>query len=68
MICPFCSVQNMKENDYCSKCGKPLNTETLKELEQKAQTSDLLQEIIRSELEKKGIDLAEITRVLTAKN
>ncbi len=66
--CPFCTTINLKENNYCAKCGKPLTAETLKVLEQKAQTSDLLQEIIRSELEKKGIDLAEMTRVLAAKS
>lgn len=27
MNCPFCSVQNVKENDYCNKCGKPLKIE-----------------------------------------
>jgi len=67
MICPFCSVQNMKENDYCSKCGKPLKIEQLKKLEQEAKTTGLIQEMIKQELEKKGVDLGDIARILAAK-
>jgi integrase/recombinase XerD len=28
--CLFCFSVNLKESDYCAKCGKPLNTEQLK--------------------------------------
>ncbi len=30
IICPFCSTQNLKENNYCNKCEKPLKIGQLK--------------------------------------
>jgi len=66
MICPFCSVQNMKENDYCSKCGKPIKIEQLKAMEKKSEQLNLLQEIIAQELEKKGVDLEQMAKILAA--
>jgi len=65
--CPFCTRENPFESEYCSHCGKPLDITRLKAMEQKAQQLNTLQEILKQELEKKGIDLAEITRILTAK-
>jgi len=65
--CPFCARENPFESEYCSHCGKPLDITRLKAMEQKAQQLNTLQEILKQELEKKGIDMAEITRILTAK-
>lgn len=67
MNCPFCSVQNVKENDYCNKCGKPLKIEQIKKLEQEAKTTGLIQEMIKQELEKKGVDFGEIAKILAVK-
>ncbi len=64
MICPFCSTQNLKENNYCNKCGKPLKIEQLKKLEQEAQTTELIKEMLKKELEKRGVDLMEIVKIL----
>ena len=58
----------MKENDYCRKCGKPLKIEQLKKLEQNAKATDVLQEMIKQELEKRGVDLGDIARILATKN
>jgi predicted amidophosphoribosyltransferase len=67
LVCPFCSVQNMKENDYCSKCGKQLKIEHLKATEKKSEQLNLLQEIIAQELEKKGVDLEQMAKILAGK-
>jgi integrase len=67
MICPFCSTQNVKENDYCNKCGKPLKIEQLKEMEKKSKHLEILRKMIQEELEKKGYDLAEMATILAAK-
>jgi len=65
--CPFCSIQNVKSSEYCNKCGKPLHIEQLKAMEKKAVHIDKLQEMIMQELEKKGVDLEEMARILATK-
>lgn len=65
--CPFCSVQNVKDSEYCNKCGKPLHIEQLKAIEKKAKHMSILQEMIQQELEKKGFDLEEMARILATK-
>ncbi len=64
--CPFCSAQNVRESEYCNKCGKPLKIEQLKEMEKKSKNMEYLQEMIRQELEKKGYDLAEMATIQAA--
>jgi len=66
--CMFCFTVNLKESDYCSKCGKPLKAEQFKALEKKAEVTEVLQEMIKQELEKKGIDLGEIAKILATKS
>jgi ABC-type metal ion transport system substrate-binding protein len=63
--CLFCFSVNLKENDYCAKCGKPLNEQSLKTMEQQAQATEVLQKIIKQELEKKGVDLGELVKIIT---
>ncbi len=65
--CMFCFTINLKENKYCNRCGKPLNIEHLKVMEKKAEHMDKLQEMIIQELEKKGVDLGEIAKILATK-
>ena len=67
LTCPFCSTTNLKESDYCTKCGKPLNTEQLKKLEHQAQVTGLIQEMLKKELEKNGFDIAEFAKALATK-
>ena len=67
ITCPFCSTLNVKESDYCNKCGKPLHIEQLKAIEKKAKHMSILQEMIQQELEKKGFDLEEMARILATK-
>ena len=66
--CMFCFTVNLQESDYCSKCGKPLKAEQFKVMEKKAEVTDVLQEMIKQELEKKGYDLGEIVKALSTKN
>lgn len=68
VVCPFCTASNVKENDFCAKCGKPLTIQQIKKLEQTAKSTELLNEIIKRELEKRGVDLQEITKILTGDN
>ncbi len=63
----FCFTVNLKENDYCNKCGKPLNIEQLKVMEKKAERMNILHEMLQQELEKKGVDLAEIVKIMALK-
>lgn len=65
--CMFCFTANLSQNDYCTKCGKPIKAEQFKALEKKAEVTDVLQEMIRQELEKKGIDLGEVAKILAVK-
>ena len=65
--CLFCFTANLQENDCCTKCGRPLKDEQFKALEKKAETTEVLQKMIQQELESRGIDIAQIAKILTAK-
>lgn len=66
--CSFCSRENPFESEYCSYCGKPLNIQRIKELEQKSEAMNVIQKLLAQELEKKGIDVGEIAKILAAKS
>lgn len=65
--CMFCTEQNLSDSEFCKKCGRPLRYAQIKEMENKADHLEALQEMFKQELEKKGIDLTEITKLLVAK-
>ena len=65
--CMFCFTANLKDSDYCGKCGKPLKAEQFKAMENRAEIAEVLQELIKKELEKRGNDLGEITKLLAMK-
>ena len=65
--CPFCSVTNIRESQYCKECGRPLHLEQIKSMEKKAQYMEVLQEMMQQELEKKGVDLGKIAKIFIAK-
>ena len=64
--CMFCFTANLKDSDYCGKCGKPLKAEQFKAMENRAEIAEVLQELIKKELEKRGNDLGEIAKLLSA--
>lgn len=59
--CPFCSTENPFENEFCGKCGKPIDVKLVKSNEKQVQALNAMQGLVAQlrQLENKGFDLQQ---------
>ena len=59
--CPFCSTENPFENEFCGKCGKPIDIKLIKSNEKQVQALNAMQGLVAQlrQLENKGFDLQQ---------
>ena len=59
--CPFCSLHNPFDADFCARCGKPMSVAKIKESEKQVQTLETMQALISElkRLEDRGFDIGQ---------
>ena len=64
--CPFCDTENPFEANYCIKCSRPLNIETIKTKEKEQAAYNFMNSLINKigDIQKQGVDITKINQAL----
>jgi len=64
--CPFCDCENPFEANYCIKCSRPLNIETIKVKEKEQVAYKFMNNLLNriDEMQKQGLDITRVNQAL----
>ena len=64
--CPFCDTNNPVEANYCIKCSRPLNIETIKTKEKEQAAYKFMNNLLSriEEMQKQGLDITQVNQAL----